>query len=250
MSVPLFDVQTACGGVLPGQRERVTVKELKQEIERLDIGRALVRTGPEQLCYDFPLANARLYADCASDDALTPCPVMVPNTARDLASEEQQAAEALAQGAGAVCLRPGPDGWRPEPWGCGNLFNVLEKHRLPVLCPERLMPVPLIAELAVRYPAIPFILAEGGYRSFRIYLPLLEQRANVFLSLGNNFHVHKCIEHLVEAVGPERLLFGTGFPAAEPMCAITQLLYSDLPEKSKRLIGGDNLERLIGNIRS
>ena len=51
-------------------------------------------------------------------------------------------------------------------------------------------------------------------------------------------------------VGADRLLFGTGFPDAEGMMAITQLMYADLADEQKRLIGAGNLERLIGEVRS
>ena len=35
----------------------------------------------------------------------------------------------------------------------------------------------------------------------------------------------------------------------EPMMAVTQLVYADIAEEQKRLIGSGNLDRLIGGIR-
>ena len=87
-----------------------------------------------------------------------------------------------------------------------------------------------------------------GYRSQRILLPLLTSFPNVQLSTGSNYCVHRGIEQLVGSVGPQRLLFGSGFPEVDPMMAISQLVYADISDEARRLIGSGNLERLIGGI--
>jgi len=44
-------------------------------------------------------------------------------------------------------------------------------------------------------------------------------------------------------------LFGSGYPAAEPMAAITQLAYAEIPDDARRKIGVGNLDRLMEGIR-
>ena len=75
-----------------------------------------------------------------------------------------------------------------------------------------------------------------------------ERFGNVHLSLGSPLTVHGGVEHLVATIGPKRLLFGTGFPAADPMPAVTMLTYAEIGEADRALIGSGNLERLIGGI--
>ena len=59
-----------------------------------------------------------------------------------------------------------------------------------------------------------------------------------------------CIrDRFVATVGAERLLFGTGFPEAESMSAVTQLMYAEISDEQKRLIGAGNLKRVISEIR-
>ena len=248
MRVNLFDVQAEFGSAVPGNKSIVTCEELKADMYRLSIDRALVRIGPEELSVDHVHANQRLYERCSVDKALVPCPVVVPNTAHDLLSEEEQVAEALGHGAGAVFLRPGHDHWSLDPWVSDRLFTILQAKHMPVFCLERMIGVSAVADLATRYPALPIIFAEGNYRTFRLYLPLLEKFKNVHFSLGNNFHVHRGIEKMLETVKVEQLLFGTGFPRAEPMAAVTQLMYADLPDKMKNRIGSGNMERLMKGI--
>jgi predicted TIM-barrel fold metal-dependent hydrolase len=80
-------------------------------------------------------------------------------------------------------------------------------------------------------------------------MPLLQQLPNVSLSTGSNYTFHKGIESMVSRLGAERLLFGTGMPVAEPMMAVTHLLYAQISDDDKRRIGSENLRGLIGGIQ-
>ena len=98
------------------------------------------------------------------------------------------------------------------------------------------------------YPEIPFMVGGVGYRTQRTVVPLLENFINVYLSIGNPYAVHRVIENMVGKFGAERFLFGTGFPDADPMPAVTMLMYAEISDEEKALIGSGNLERLIGGI--
>ena len=172
----------------------------------------------------------------------------MPNGGRDFPDEEDQVAEHIRAGAGAVWIRPGPDCWLLTDWCAGPLLAALEARRLPVVCLERLVNLEQFAGLAKRYRRLPLILAEIGYRSGRSIIPLLERFRNVHLSIGSIFSSHGGIEQLVSLVGPQQLLFGTGFPDAESMAAITQLTYAEIPDTAKRLIGAGNFRRLRGEV--
>jgi predicted TIM-barrel fold metal-dependent hydrolase len=52
----------------------------------------------------------------------------------------------------------------------------------------------------------------------------------------------------VSTVGPDRVLFGTGYPETEPMAAVTQLMYADITESDRAAIGAGNLHRLLGGV--
>ena len=248
MTVPLFDVQCGFGGATRGSAERVGAKELAREMARLRIDRALVRIAPEELDADIAASNAALYAACAAQPSLVPCPVVVPADGGDFPPEDRQVDAHIRRGAGAVCVRPGNDYWSLAPWGCDRLFRALEERRMPVVCLHRLLTLEQVGGLAGRYPALPLILAEATYRQQRSILAMMGRFPNIHLSLGNNYTVHKGIEQLISRVGAERILFGTGFPFAEPMTAITQLMYAEIADEQKRRIGCGNAERLLGGI--
>jgi len=246
MSITLFDIQTGFGQA-PGQAA-ITAEKLRVEMRRLDIAHALACITPENMEFDVPFSNDVLFKACQDDTALVPCPIVMPNSGHDYMPEEAQVEEAMRHGAGAVFIRPAADYWLLVEWVSDRLFNTLEARRMPVLCLERLVPLEQVGALALRYPRLPLIVAESSYRQQRILMPLLETFPNVYLSTGNNYIVYQGIEQFVERGYTERLLFGTGFPVSDPMGGITQLMYAEISEEQRQLIGAGNIDRLIGGM--
>ena len=119
---------------------------------------------------------------------------------------------------------------------------------MPAFCLADRIGIEEVAQVAGRHPALPIILAGIQYRTHRVLLPLLNNFSNVYVSIGSNYTVHKGVETLVDAVGPERLLFGTGFPQVEPMTGVTVLMYAALSDDARQLIGAGNMERLMERI--
>jgi len=246
--VPLFDVQTGCEGAAPGDRERFPAAALAGEMKRVGIQKALVRILPDELDVDFEASNERLYAICRRRTRLVPCPVVIPASAGDVPVESAQTDRHARAGAGAVWIRPSRDAWIIAEWCSGNLFAALERRRLPVFCSERYVSLEQAGQIASAYPRLPLIVAEVGYAELRPIISLLRNFPAVHLSTGSVFTGHMAIERLVELAGPEKLLFGTGFPPAEPMAAISQLMYAAIPRREREMIAHGNMERLIGNI--
>jgi len=246
--IDLFDVQTGFGGGRPGERTPATAEDWLAEMKRLSISKALVRTVPADLDRDVPGSNERLFAACAEHEGLVPCPVLLPAGGGDVPAEEDQVDTLIRRGSGAADLRPNTDLWSLAAWASGKLFGALAERRVPVLCDEGAFGVEAVAEVAERYQAIPFVIIHAGYQSQRKLLPLMETFDNVHLSIGNRFTLHGGIEQTVARLGPERLLFGSGFPDADVMPAITMLMYAEIDDDAKQLVGAGNLERLIGGI--
>ena len=249
MDIALFDAFCGFGGAVPGETARVSADDLRAEMQRLRISRALVRIAPADLDQDAIASNKRLFTACADRPELIPCPIVLPGSGGDVPAEEEQVEAHLAQGCGALWIRPGADYWSLTPWASGTLFAALEARRLPVVVVEAMVNLGQVAEIASRHPHLPLLLAGAGYRQQRTLLPLLRSFPSVHLVLGEAYAPHGGLEQLVREVGAERVLFGTGFPRTEPMCAITYLLYSALSEEEKQLIGAANLERLLAEVQ-
>jgi predicted TIM-barrel fold metal-dependent hydrolase len=249
MGIRLIDIQCGFGGAAPGVREVIPVTKVLAAMRELRIERALVRITPEKLDTDIVLSNEKLAAACRAHPELIPCPVVQPVCGDDLPSEAEQVDACIRLGARAVVIRPAQDGWLPAPWMADRLFTALQDRRLPVLCLERYVSHEQAADLAARYPDLPLILAQQGYRSHRTQMALLAAFPNLCLSIGNNYDVHGGIEQICKTHGASRLLFGTEFPQSEPLCAVTYLLYSAVSAEEKQLIGAVNYETLAGGVR-
>ena len=246
--IELFDAQAGFGGGRPGHPWLPSAEELLGHMERLSIARALVRTDFEEMDSDPMFSNRLLYEACAQHASLVPCPVVLPQGHGDVPSEQKQVEEAIARGSGAVTLRPGVDGWSTAEWCAGTLLGLLEERRLPVLCRNSALEFEAVADLARRYPWLPIVMFHLGYGSQRTLVPLMKAFPSVHLAVGSPYSVHLGLESMAGHVGAERLLFGTGFPYAEPMASITMLTYSNLSDADKQLVGADNLDRLIGGM--
>ncbi|MCK5739790.1 amidohydrolase family protein [bacterium] len=248
MSLSLFDVQTGVLGSMPGVTDSPGIADLKVAQRQINAVGALVRIAPDNLEADYQVLNDLLYAACENDESLIPCPVVLPNSGLELLSEKAQIDAALAAGAQAVCIRPQTDYWLVEKWVSDRLFLALEERRLPVLVSMNEVTYPQVADIAARYPNLPLILIEVGYRDLRTQIPLLQTFPNIHMSIGNRFTAHLGLEHLVKIVGPNQLVFGTGFPTAEPMSAAMPLIYADISESDKNRIAMNNFENLAGGI--
>ncbi len=250
MDIRLIDCQSGFGGVTPGTRNSVPAAAVITAMSDLRIARALVRITPEKMDTDIVLSNEKLAEACRVHPELIPCPVVQPACMGDLPGETEQADACIRLGAKAVVIRPAQDGWLPTPWMADRLFSALQERRLPVVCLERYVSHEMVASLAALYPALPLILAQQGYRSQRTLMALLTAFPNLLLSLGNNYCVHGGIEQICRTLGAHRLLFGTDFPHAEPLGAITYLLYSAVSGEEKQLIGAVNFETLAKGVRA
>ena len=244
----LFDAHAGFGGANSGHPWVPTAEELLGHMGRLSIARALVRTDFEDMDGNVPLSNRLLYETCAQHDSLTPCPTLLPAAIGDVPSEEEQIGDLIANDSGAATLRPGQDSWSTAEWCAGKLFGMLEERRVPVLCRHSSFGFEATAELAARYPELPLVVFQTAYAP-RMLVPLMTAFKNVYLAFGSHYSGHRAIEAMTELVGPERLLFGTGFPHADLMPAITMLTYAEIGDADRQLIGSGNLDRLIGGIR-
>ena len=249
MNLKLFDVQTSILGVKRGERKFVSVEELIEEMDFCKVEKTVTRVLPDELELDFQFTNQKLYDACnKSGGRLIPCPIVVPNSAKDIDYEDLQIDKAIKSGAPAVRIRPAGDKWEILPWISDNLFNAMVDRKMPLMISPAISSFKEIAELAQRFPEMPVIIHNVGYGSMRHFVPFLSTFKNTYLSIGSNFTMHFGIEHLVKHVGVNKLIFGTNSPVTEMMSSITQLAYSKISNEEKQLIGAGNLETLIEDI--
>lgn len=247
MKIKLIDVHAAFGGALIPSAPWVTKKEMLGEMKRLAVSKAVVRPLFAQ-GGDVVVANQRLFRDCAGDPRLIPCPLMIPSGAGDLPPEEKQAARFIKQGARMVWIRPGTDRYNLTEVVSGRMFNALIGRCLPVLCLMDLVPLADMDMLLRRHTGLR-IIAVIGYGQLRVVLPMLKAYPDFYLATGLSAADHNFLPAMEQAGVIHKIFFGTGFPVAEAMMAITQLMYADISEKSRRAVGAGNIIRLLDEVK-
>jgi hypothetical protein len=250
VTIPLFDANACIGRRLaPWPNEPATAAALLREMKCLDIDRALVG---HYSCWesDISIGNRLSKKELAGHPAFTATSVVVPDTGGDTLPVKTVIRNLVRDGMRAVRLFPRLMNWSPARWCAGTMFRELEKQRLPALWSwSETTPQELHATL-VGYPRLPILVYNLNYRLNRILVPLLKQHRNLHVIISPPYAAHQGLEILSGQGLVKQLLFGTGYPTADPAATITYLMYAKIPEKEKRLIGSGNLEKLVNGVRS
>ncbi len=99
-------------------------------------------------------------------------------------------------------------------------------------------------EVCGAFPALPVVLVRSNIGTDRRVYALMAQHPNLCVETSY-YTVHRGIERLCEAFGPERVLFGTGLPHRAAGPAVTALAYSLIDDGARALVAGGNLGRLL-----
>ena len=248
----LFDANCMVGHWEPRQPGAyVTVDGLVKEMDHNGIQEALVFHSLAWW-YEPRLGNEKLVEEIGGHPRLYPCWVIMPPYTGEMPVPGELVDEMQAHNVRAARISPQRIGPLREVL-FGELLEALGRHRIPLIVDYQLQHYSSqLGEIGWEglqwaldsYPHLPFILPRIGQAMDRLLLPLMERYANLYI--GMSYYVgHGGLKRLSDTVGAERVLFGTGMPTYAPGPAIALLTYSGLDEGAKRLIGGENLRRLL-----
>jgi hypothetical protein len=255
----------------PPMRRRLTVEQLRQgffgsafakthtaanlveELERMRFGHAAVLPIDLGLPFGDDLTFTWL-------DALEGTPLrgpLVPGASvhpRD-PDKEAKLRRAAARGARIVKLHPEFQRFFPDAPEAMEVYAVCQELGLPVIFhagrsgiePAQLRPYALLHRYepaAAEFPELPFVFGHGGARDVTDAVAIARRRRNVWLgtsSLGVGV-----LGEAMEALGPERFLFGSDWPfyaIAAPLAKVLLLTRDD--PTARRLVLRGNAERVL-----
>jgi predicted TIM-barrel fold metal-dependent hydrolase len=225
-------------------------------MDRYHIAEALVHEHDARLIYPREHANRRLLEAVAGRPRLHPGWVIEPPK-----SPGPDAARALVEtmlDAGVRAARLPMKAAPPLLWLWEDLCAALEEHRIPcfldfggVSTSGELSDgdVDGVRDIALAHPELPMILSQlfGGLGVHPAVVPLVRRTPNLYLDIAGLLEFWR---EVAVAAGPERVLFATGAPFADPGIYISNVQYERrLDESAKRKIAGDNLRRLLEGVR-
>ena len=105
-----------------------------------------------------------------------------------------------------------------------------------------------VAQLCADHPQTAFIILNGlGFAGSRFVREADTLPANSYIEISRSgVFLGKEMKVLVETLGPERVLFGTGIPMKYPGPALLKMTHVETTEENKALIWGENLKCLLG----
>jgi hypothetical protein len=244
-----FDCECAIGKLkIPQPGSFSTAQELTAEMQYCGIQEALVY---HILAKEFAPAfgNPLLSEAIAGHPQLHACWVLMPHFTGEVPPPRPLVKEMAARGVKAARLCPGAGGhqFSLSAWSCGELFEVLAEHRIPVFVDKDSIEWDQIAGLCKTYPQLPLVVSEIWYKDNRTLYPLFEKFPNFRITLSR-FIGHQGLEDVCRRFGPGHLLFGTKLPVFTPGPVMTMIRYAEISEKDKSDIAADNLRRLLQEV--
>ena len=220
--------------------------ELQEEMEFCGIGRALVHHAAMH-SFGSPLeGNTLLLREIAECPELYPTRAILPPQTGEQPEAGRLLAEMKQHGIRVLWAFPGDHHYLLNRETFGSLFDVLSERRVPVFV---LADLAQIAELLRACPELTVVAASPGPVPLdRYFRPLVECYGNFYIETSC-YLVGDGIESFCERYGPERMLFGTGYPANTMGAAMLRLAHADIPEAAKKAIAAGNLERLLSEAR-
>lgn len=249
MRIPLVDCDAWVGrrgAAEPGVS--ATVDALLEEMDRVGIEQAVV-THYSAVDATPRLGNRLVDELCAPHQRLHRAWCLLPPSTREMGAAGEMVGRMLEAGVRVARLFPKTHGFCFAEWCIGDLLAALESRRVPVQVPLGEIAVDDLWRALNTYPRLPVVLMEVGYRANRLLYPLLARFPNLCLSIAPRYSVHRGIEDVCARFGAERLLFGSGFPAREAGAAVAALTYAMISEREKRLIGSENMRRVLAAVQ-
>ncbi|HOG50839.1 MAG TPA: amidohydrolase family protein [Lentisphaeria bacterium] len=249
----MFDINTAIGHWPFRRLPRRSAGELRQYLHSYGVEGAAVASTPALFYMNSQDANLELAEEIAPHrDFFVGVATLNPGYAaavRDL--------DACVEKLGFRALRLSP---------CYHNYNLADgtadallaragELGIPVLLPNEIVnyrqrhwmepnqPLGMESVLAIcaRFPQVTFIGTEGGY-SLSLTAP-----PNLCLEMSRYSSCYgQVLAGMVQKLGAERILFGSGAPFKEIEPSLLKLHHCQIPDAQKELIAGGNARRLLG----
>ncbi len=155
--------------------------------------------------------------------------------------------KAFDAGLSGLYLHPGRQGFHLTESIVNPLIQVCRDYAKPVYSytgtPVCCMPFQL-AELARRFPQVSFVLGHFAWSDFCGYdvIPACKQAPNIYIE--TSCATGGMVRAALDALGPERILFGSGYPRSLPEHEFEKIRPLKLPDDVLRRYFTENAKRL------
>lgn len=219
--------------------------ELLAEMDWCGIDRALPYHAGMR--FDSPLSwNAQIIADMEGHARLQPSWALLPDQTGEFPPADTLLAMMSEHDVQVLRAFPDESRYRLDRRTFSRLLSLLTACRVPLFVKQNLL---AIGELLSEFPDLLVVAMNVGPHSLERYLrPLLDEFPALHIE-SSHYMVEGLIEEFVQRYGPERLLFGSGYPDICSGAALMRLQGAEISETDRVAIAGGNLMRLLSEVR-
>jgi hypothetical protein len=134
-----------------------------------------------------------------------------------------------------------------SPWVIGGLCEWCIRYNLPLFFWHVEIEWEWVYALSKEYPGLRIIVDTQWQKilyHMRTLYGLLEACPNILVDTSN-FFGQDFISHGVKTFGAERFIYGSFLPVNDPFAGIGMLFDADISLEEKKLIGGENIQRIV-----
>lgn len=241
-----FDCDVAYGrGAVALPREVETVEDLLAELDHSGIQEALVwhRDAWER---DFDAGNRRV-AEVDAYARLHRTMTFVPTCCEEMLPAGDFVKHARAAGVRAMRAFPTRHCFSLDPVACGDLLELFSVCFVPVMLPLPEIPGGWqgVYQLMRDFPRLTLILTETGcWGQDRYFRPLMKRYERFNIST-NRLETAGQLKSIVDSVGYEHIVFGSGLPRNYPGGYVLSVSRAEISEEAREAIAHGNIERLM-----
>jgi hypothetical protein len=194
--------------------------------------------------------NTLLTQAIQAQPRLTGCWALLPNQAHEFPPFEDFLQDMRSARVAALRAFPNDHHFLLNEVAMGSWLEPMVAHRIPLfISVERGANWPIVYDLLAEFPDLVCVICDHGcWGEDRRFRPLIERYPHVYVDTAQ-YLLDGGIEAFVADYGPQRLLFGSGFPASYLGGMIMAIRHARIPDEAKAAIAGQNLERILSEVR-
>jgi len=243
-----FDCNCSLGRrFAPSSEEFYNVNRLIEEMEYSGISRSLAYHSLAKE-YNPDVGNECLLEEIKGIKEIEPCWVLLPSYTKETLNPEEMIKKMLNNKVRAARTFPKEHNFSLEEWNIGDLFSVLNDHKIPLFLDLDQTRWKEIYNICSHYSQMPLILSNVDYRIDRYLYPLLGKFNNLYIEISH-YSVFRGIETICKNFGASHLLFGTRLPIFEAGSALNMLNFAHISQIDKQLISYENLDKLLREVK-
>ena len=249
----VFDANVSYGAVVtPTIAPCKTPDDLIYALDWAGIDKALVTASA--LTHGCPSeVNAQVARELAAYPRLEPVWAILPTETEEVGTAGQLLTAMSENSVRALTAMPSQHRFLLDRTGMGDILDAMAAHNIPLLL--RLSESShgrsgwaLVSELLEQTSGLRIVaVGSGPWGEDRQFRPLMKHYTNLFLETSR-YELDGGIAELCERYGPERIIYGSGYPAWAIGGALLAAMHADVSAEDRDLILGGNLKRLLDEV--